>query len=71
MAPTPLFTKRVNLEIVFWDLTILLITIARDILRAMPSRLPFDKQLLTMLLGWMMWIVAGLSSGWILGILSR
>lgn len=71
MASTPLTTKHINLEIVFWDLTILLITLARDILRAMPSRLPFDKQLLTTLLGWMVWILAGLSSGWVLGVTSR
>lgn len=68
MTSTPFSKKRLNLEIIFWDLTILLITLARDLLRAMPSRLPIDKQLLSKLVFWFLWGLAGLSTGWLLGI---
>lgn len=71
MASTSLRNKRINLEILFWDFTILVITLIREVVRKMPTRLPFDRTRLISLLSWMAWILAGLSSGWLLGIVSK
>lgn len=71
MAPTPLTTKRINLEIVFWDLTILLITQIRNIVCLLPARLPINTRWFTSILPWMLWILAGFSAGWFTEVLSR
>lgn len=68
MTSTPLIPRRVQLELYFWDATILLISAARHLVRLMPSRLPIDKRTAILILTWMGWILAGLVSGWVLGV---
>lgn len=68
MSSTPLIPKRVQMEILFWDVTILLITAARHLVRCLPSGLPIDKKTTVLILTWMAWILAGLASGWVLGV---
>ena len=68
MAPIQLPTKRINLEIIFWDLTILSITLLHRFVGALLSRLTFDKKWWGTLLTWTLWILAGLACGWFLGV---
>ena len=70
MASINLPTKRINLEIIFWDLTIFLITLVRSVVRALPASLSINRKVLVTLMTWAGWILAGLSLGWFLGIAS-
>lgn len=71
MTSTSLNSKHPNLEIAFWDLAIRLICGVRRLLRTIPSSLPFRSSLPVKILTWMLWILTGLSSGWILGTITR
>ena len=71
MAPIFFPTKRINLEIVFWDLAILIMTLLRHVVGTLLTRLNVDRQVRSTVLTWALWIVAGLSSGWLLGVISR
>ena len=70
MTSINLPSKRLNLEIIFWDVTILLINLMRSIVRAIPTSLPVSKRALIKLLTWMGWVLAGLSLGWGVGLAS-
>ncbi len=71
MASTSFPSKHTNLEIAFWDLAILLICGVRRLLRTIPSNLPFHSSSSVSILIWMLWILTGLSSGWLLGFITR
>jgi hypothetical protein len=69
MASSSFPHKRLSLEIIFWDLTIVFICGIRRIVRALLASLPSRNRLPVMIFTWIVVIVTGISAGWFLGFL--
>lgn len=67
MASSTFRPKKFNPEIAFWSLTILVISGLRDLRRAYYAQIADRDHLLSALISWSIWIIAGLSLGMILG----
>jgi hypothetical protein len=70
MTSIQLPSKRINPEIIFWDLTIYLITLIRTIVSSVHNFLAQNRKTLITLLAWLGYVLAGFSLGWYLGIAS-